>query len=198
MTPNKPFAESCVQNRAPIFSVLEPFLHEASSVLEIGSGTGQHAVYIGCEFPHLSWQTSELVENHAGINAWLDDCGCSNIQAPLELDVDGEWPQQRYDVIFSANTLHIMSASSVENLFRGVSQCMHNETRLFFYGPFNYAGEYTSASNRDFDQWLKARDVDSGIKNFDWLCELGVQFGLECCDDIGMPANNRVLIWKLG
>jgi cyclopropane fatty-acyl-phospholipid synthase-like methyltransferase len=193
----KPYAESCDQNREPIVRVLKKYLPERHTVLEVGSGTGQHAVYFSAEFPWISWQTSDLEENHAGIHAWIKDSGLDNVLGPITLDVDGTWPDIRYDLIFSANTLHIMAESSVINLFGNVRNCMHESSVCLVYGPFNYHGAYTSPSNERFDHWLKQRDPQSGIKNFEWLQDIAGVSGLECCNDFAMPANNRMLVWRV-
>ena len=194
--PNKPYAESCDQNREPIRHVLGKYAGSRRTVLEIGSGTGQHAVYFASQFPWLNWQTSDVSENHDGINAWIDDSTLNNVMRPLHLDVAGAWPATAYDLVFSANTLHIMSMAEVELCFRNLPAVMHETSCFLVYGPFNYQGKYTSDSNARFDQWLKQRDSNSGIKNFDWLRDIAAQSGLECADDIEMPANNRILVWQ--
>ena len=193
---NKPFAESCVQNREPIQQVLKDYVTGRETVLEIGSGTGQHAVYFAEAFPHLSWQTSDLAENHAGIQAWLEDSGLSNVLAPLLLDSMGQWPDRQYDLVFSANTLHIMSKQAVQHFFLQVPQCMKQESLLLIYGPFNYQDQYSSESNARFDIWLKQRHAESCIKNFEWLRDIAAESGLECIHDHAMPANNRILVWQ--
>lgn len=165
-------------------------------MLEIGSGTGQHAVYFSALYPWLSWQPSDLLEHHAGITAWIDDSGLENVKAPIELDVRTDWPESRFDLIFSANTVHIMSSAAVEHLFANMTDCMNEQSVLLLYGPFNYQGNYTSDSNAEFDRWLKQRDANSGIKNFEWLQDIAGESGLKCTEDIDMPANNRILIWR--
>ncbi len=193
---NKPFAEACDQNREPINGVLSRFLKNRHKVLEIGSGTGQHAVYFSKQYPRLEWQTSDLKSAHDGIRAWIEDSGLTNVKYPIELDVGGTWPSEQYDLIFSANTLHILSENLVEQLFLGLTSCMLPDAIFLVYGPFNYGGSYTSASNEEFDYWLKRRDPDSGIKNFEWLQDIATRSGLECSQDFSMPANNRILIWQ--
>jgi cyclopropane fatty-acyl-phospholipid synthase-like methyltransferase len=192
----KPYSESCEQNREPILDVLRIELANRSHLLEIGSGTGQHAVYFAPEFPQLSWQTSDRRDMHAGIRAWLDDQGSANILPPLALDVSRDpWPTTRYDAIYSANTVHIMGWPDVEQLFAGVGRILKNRGVFCLYGPFNYGGSYTSASNARFDEWLKARDPASGIRDFEALQELAEMAGLELNKDYEMPANNRTLVW---
>ena len=193
---NRPYSESCDQNQGAILQVLKQFVKGKKRVLEIGSGTGQHAVYFGQQFEWLNWQTSDLEENHSGISAWIEYSQLTNVIHPVALDVAGTWPAAQYDVIFSANTLHIMSATDVMQLFTRLPACMGEQALFIVYGPFNYQGEYTSASNRHFDQWLKQRDPHSGIKNFDWLQDIARTSGLECSHDFIMPANNRILVWQ--
>lgn len=193
---NRPYAESCDQNQEPILQVLHQFMHDRKSLLEIGSGTGQHAVYFGQKFPWLSWQTSDLADNHSGIRAWIEHSQLKNVAYPVTLDVAEHWPVGQYDVVFSANTLHIMSSESVTQLFKKLPACMHDASLFIVYGPFNYQGEYTSESNRRFDGWLKQRDAQSGIKNFEWLQDIAGASGLECSHDFEMPANNRILVWQ--
>jgi cyclopropane fatty-acyl-phospholipid synthase-like methyltransferase len=193
----KPFSESCEQNRAPILEVLRIELAGKSRLLEIGSGTGQHAVYFAPEFPELSWQTSDVVETHAGIRAWLDDTGVANVLPPFALHVCKDaWPTARYDAVFSANTAHIMSWPEVERFFAGVGQALEAGGVFCLYGPFNYNGHYTSESNARFDQWLKQRDPLSGVRDFEALQALAGKAGLQLKEDYVMPANNRTLVWS--
>jgi cyclopropane fatty-acyl-phospholipid synthase-like methyltransferase len=192
----KPYSESCEQNRWPILEVLRVALADRSRLLEIGSGTGQHAVYFAPEFPQLTWQTSDRSDMHAGIQAWLDDRRAANILPPLALDVCSDrWPTGHYDAVYSANTVHIMSATEVGCLFAGVGDVLESSGVFCLYGPFNYHGHYTSASNARFDQWLKVRDPSSGIKDFEALQELAEHAGLALVHDYELPANNRMLVW---
>jgi len=194
--PNKPFAESCVQNRDPILTVLREWFADRSAVLEIGSGTGQHAVYFGAELPHLRWQTADVVQHHAGIRAWLNEAALPNVLPPLALDVSQtEWRDGRYDAIFSANTLHIMGWPEVEHFFAGVGAVLEPGGVLVVYGPFNYNGAFTSESNARFDAWLKARDPASGVRDFEAVDALARAQGLVLQQDVDMPANNRTLVW---
>jgi cyclopropane fatty-acyl-phospholipid synthase-like methyltransferase len=194
---SKPYAESCEQNREPIFQIIQPLLQGHHSLLEIGSGTGQHAVYFACEMPHIQWQTSDRTENHSGIQQWLAEAACQNILPPLALDVsENSWPSQRFDAAFSANTIHIMHDHNVEDLFQQIPSVLSTGGLLMIYGPFNYKGNYTSDSNERFDEWLKSRDPASGIKDFEWLDQLANQGGLFLQEDYAMPANNRILCWE--
>jgi cyclopropane fatty-acyl-phospholipid synthase-like methyltransferase len=193
----KPFAESSVENRQPIFNVIEPLLQDCQTLLEIGSGTGQHAVYFSQSLPHLTWQCSDLKHNHAGINMWIDESGLENVKAPIELDtLNSDWPDQSFDAVFSANTVHIMDWNMVQGLFAGLAQVMNVGGRFLLYGPFNYNGQYSSESNARFDQWLKERDPGSGIKDFEKLDQLAKEAGLKLVNDYEMPVNNRLLYWQ--
>ncbi len=192
----KPFAESCEENKAPILQVLVRLFADTRSVLEIGSGTGQHAVHFAAAMPHLVWQTSEVAVHHGGIHAWLDEVALANLRYPLDLDVRRDWPDEPYEAVFSANTAHIMSWPEVEHLFQGVGRVLAPGGLFALYGPFNYGGEYTSESNRRFDAWLKGRDPLSGIRDFDALDRLADQQGLIFQEDVEMPVNNRILVWR--
>lgn len=192
----KPFAESCVQNRDPILAVLGTLFADRHRVLEIGSGTGQHAVYFAAAMPHLVWQTADVPAHHAGICAWLEDASLANVLPPLALDVNDDWPRGRYDAVFSANTLHIMSWPEVRLFFAGVGAVLEPGGVLAVYGPFNYDGAYTSESNARFDSWLKMRDPASGVRDFEAVDALAREQGLVLTHDIAMPANNRTLAWR--
>jgi len=193
----KPFAESCEQNRDPILDVLaEQFTH-LKTVLEIGSGTGQHAVYFAQHLPHLHWQTSDVPENHEGIQQWIDEVDIDNIASPLALDVSQpDWPTLEVDAVFSANCVHIIDWSRVEKMFAGVAKLLKPQGLFCLYGPFNYGGHYSSKSNEEFDLWLKARDPLSGIRDYEQLLELGRKHELRLVHDYDMPANNHILIWQ--
>jgi cyclopropane fatty-acyl-phospholipid synthase-like methyltransferase len=194
----KPFAESCEQNQLPILYVLQEEFSEVETVFEIGSGTGQHAVFFSRHLPHLRWQTSDRSENLSGIRQWLEELDEDRRLQPIELDVNitSNWPENRYDAVFSANAVHIMSWESVVAMFASLGKILKPGARLVLYGPFNYGGEYTSESNARFDKWLKARDPMSGIRDFETLDELARQQDMVLHKDYAMPANNRILIWK--
>ena len=195
---DKPFSESCVQNRGPILAVLRELFADRRHVLEVGSGTGQHAVYFGAELPHLRWQTADVPQHHAGILLWLADAQLANVLPPLALDVNQTaWRSGRYDAVYSANTLHIMGWREVEKFFEGVGEVLETGGILAVYGPFNYDGRYTSESNACFDAWLKARDPASGVRDFEAVDALARTRGLLLQQDIAMPANNRTLVWRM-
>lgn len=193
---DKPFSESCVQNREPILAALRRVLPGHGNLLEIGSGTGQHAVYFAPTFSDLTWHTSDRAEYHVGIKAWLEEASQSNIRLPIALDVSCDaWPERQFDAVFSANTAHIMSKVDVQNLFSGVGGVLTKNGCFLLYGPFNVNGNYTAPSNARFDAWLKARDSDMGVRDLEWLQELGTQAGLTLQQSIDMPADNKLLHW---
>ncbi len=193
----KPFAESCEQNKRPILDILSSVFADRARVLEVGSGTGQHAVWFARHLPHLVWQTADLPENHPGIHAWIAE-GPDNVLPPLLLDTcDREWSEMKgFDAVFSANTVHIMAWPSVKCLFAGIGHLLPAGGKFALYGPFNYAGHYTSESNGRFDEWLRARDPASGIRDFEAVDDLANRAGLVLDADHEMPANNRTLIWR--
>ena len=194
---NKPYSASCDNNREPILSVLERLLINCSSVLEIGSGTGQHAVYFAERLPQLVWQCSDLEQNHAGIRQWLGEAALPNTPAPLSLDVRlHDMSGLRFDAVFSANVIHIMGWDAVKLMIQGAGNVLSNNGLLILYGPFNYGNRYTSDSNARFDEWLKQRNPESGIRNFENVEKLANDAQLKLLEDIAMPANNRILIWQ--
>jgi SAM-dependent methyltransferase len=192
----KPYSESCERNRQPILSVLKRVFAKARTVLEIGSGTGQHAAYFAPELPHLVWQPSDVAEHLSGITLWIDECAAPNLRAPIELDVDKPWPAVAADAVFAANVCHIMSWPQVEHMFEGVGRVLASGGVFALYGPFNYGGRYTSESNARFDAMLRARDPASGLRDFKALVALARRSGLVMAEDNPMPANNRTLVWR--
>ena len=193
----KPFAESCEKNKEPILAVLEEIFADRKRVLEIASGTGQHAVHFGRALPHLTWQPSELPKNLEGIQLWLDEVQLPNVLPPVALDVNDEcWPVEPVDAIFNANTVHIISWPEIERLFAHIAAVIEPGGSVCCYGPYNYDGKFTSESNERFDAWLKSRDPDSGVRDFEAINALAASHGLELLRDIAMPSNNRILIWR--
>lgn len=193
----KPFSEACEENKAPILAVIQPLLQDCDAVLEIGSGTGQHAVHFAAQLPHLVWHTSDVTEHHPGIQCWLDEAGLPNTRQSLPLDVIRDpWPELNVQAVYSANTVHIMGWAEVEALFAGVGKLLPDAGLFMLYGPFNYNGQYTSESNARFDQWLQMRDPRSGIRDFEALNRLAEQAGMHLQQDYTMPVNNRLLVWQ--
>ena len=193
----KLFSQACINNRKPILEVMQPLFGKCRRVLEIGSGTGQHAVYFADNMPWLIWHTSDLCENHAGIQEWQAEAGLPNIRGPLALDVmQSQWPKLEIDAIFSANTVHIMHWPAVKQLFAGVGELLATDGLFLLYGPFNYNSQFTSESNARFNNVLKERDNLSGIRDFEALNELAENAAMKLQQDYEMPANNRILCWS--
>lgn len=195
--PDKPFSQSCENNKAPILAVLTRLTKTCQTLLEVGSGTGQHAVHFAKHLPHVSWQTSDRPQYHAGIQQWLDEAGLSNAKAPIELDVRHyPWRKSQFDVVFTANTLHIMSREDAEYFVLNVAKSLQPSGRFIAYGPFNYGGKFTSESNARFEVWLKQQNPFSGIRDFEALADQAEAGGMRLLEDIKMPANNRILVWE--
>ena len=192
----KPHAPSTEKNREPILAVLRDHFHDRREVLEIGSGTGQHAIFFAAAMPHLNWQTSDRPDNLPGIAAWLAEAALPNTPPPLVFDVFAAWPKRCYDAIFSANTLHIMPWEAVERLFAGLPDLLSAGAKLAIYGPFNYGGRFTSDSNAAFDAGLRERAPHQGIRDFERVNELAAKAGLSLIEDRAMPSNNRCLVWQ--
>lgn len=190
----KSFCQACENNKEPILAVLRPLLDGRRAVLEIGSGTGQHAAHFAAAMPHIEWQTSDVEENHASIAAWIE--GIDNARAPLVLDVDaGDWPAGPYDAVFSANTAHIMHWPSVVNMFHGVGGILARSGVFAIYGPFNYGGGYTSEGNARFDAQLRATHPGMGLRDAEAMIALAGEVGMTLDADHAMPANNRTLVF---
>ena len=193
---DKPYAPACDRNREPILAVLREHFADRRRVLEIGSGTGQHAVHFAAALPHLSWQTSDCAANLPGIRMWLEEAGLANTPPPLRLDVNEQWPAQTYDAAFSANTLHIMGWSDVVRMFDALPRVMSTGAILAIYGPFNYGGRFTSDSNAAFDARLRGEDARQGLRDFEAVEALARGAGFTLIADHVMPANNRTLVYS--
>jgi len=191
-----PCSEACERNKGPILAILKNLLAAPGLALEIGAGTGQHAVHFARHLPHLEWLPTDRSE-------WLDTLrervrreGPSNLRAPIELDVNSNgWPIESADAVYSANTLHIMAWPEVEAFFGGVGRTLAPRGRLAVYGPFRFEGNYTSASNAEFDAYLRRRDAASGIRDFEAADALAAAVGLQLAANHAMPANNQLLVW---
>jgi cyclopropane fatty-acyl-phospholipid synthase-like methyltransferase len=191
------FSEACERNKGPILEVLKSELASSRRVLEIGSGSGQHAVHFAAGLAHLSWQPTELAGQLGPLAERIRLEGTPNLLAPIAVDVRAHpWPVPTVDAVFSANTLHIMAWSEVREFFRGAGGVLGPQGALCVYGPFRYDGQYTSDSNAEFDRWLKARDPLSGIRDLEALDELARAASLALAADHAMPANNRTLVWR--
>jgi SAM-dependent methyltransferase len=192
----KPFSQSSENNKDYILNVLKEAFQDTNSVLEIGSGTGQHAVHFARNLPHLNWQPSDIEINLPGIGLWLYEAELPNIKEPVLLDVNKlPWEVAKFEGLFTANTLHIIAKAEIENFFQGIAQVLKDRGTLCIYGPFNYDGKYTSPSNERFDGWLYRQNPKSAIRDFEWVNSLAENVGLVLTQDHEMPANNRLLEW---
>ena len=204
----KPYSAACERNREPILAVLRRHLRGARHVLEIGSGTGQHAVHFAAAMPWLTWQCSDAADYLPGTRRWLDEACLPNTPPPIDLQAvalpephfapavpDALLP---FDAVFTANTLHIMGWPEVQALFASLPPILAQDALVVVYGPFNAGGRFSSDSNRDFDASLKARDPRSGIRDVEAVDALAAAAGLRRIDDVAMPANNRLLVWRRG
>lgn len=197
MTAALPWSEACERNKGPILEVLRETFADRRCVIEIGSGTGQHAVHFARHLPQVTWQPTDRGEHLDGLAARIAAEGPPNLMVPLELDVLREpWPSAMGDAVFSANTLHIMSWRAVEALFAGLRRVLVEDGVLAIYGPFKYRGDYTTASNAAFDAMLRERDPESGLRDFEAVNALAAAAGLELQADHAMPANNQLLVWR--
>jgi len=206
----KPHSPACDRNQEPILAVLRPYFGDRRHVLELGSGTGQHAVHFAAALPWLQWQASDAAASLPGINAWRDDAALANLPPPLVLqavpgaglqpapplpvDEDGSG----FDAVFTANTLHIMGWPQVQALFAALPEITRPRALLVIYGPFNVDGEYTSESNRAFDGWLSREYPEGGLRDLEAVQALALAAGFEPIASFAMPANNLCLLWRRG
>lgn len=194
---DKPFSQACENNKDPILERLRDVFTEPGVILEIGTGTGQHAVHFARALPHLVWVPSDQPGAEEFCKPWLEEAGLENVQAPLALDVAAEpWPLDTLDGAFTANTAHIMSWAEVEAMFHGLGKRLRAGGAFCHYGPFNYDGLFTSDSNRQFDQYLRRRSGHMGIRDLGDLERLAGSADMALESDHAMPANNRFLVWR--
>ncbi len=192
-----PFSEACERNKGPILEVLREAFADRSRVLEIGAGTGQHAVHFARQLPALQWQPTDRADYLGDLARRIEAEGAGNLALPVELDVLQEpWPALSADAVYSANTLHIMSWPAVEALFDGLPRVIDEDAVLVIYGPFRYGGRFTTASNAEFDRGLRARDPASGIRDFEAVDALARRIGFDFDVDNAMPANNQLIVWR--
>lgn len=192
----KPYSEACERNKGPILEVLREAFVDRRKVLEVGSGTGQHALHFAQSLPHLIWQPSDVPGNLPGLLAQFQGVDVPNLCAPIVLDLDDDWAALGCDALFSANTLHIVSWPQVGRFFLHAGAQLRPGDVLVAYGPFNYGGRFTSDSNAAFDAMLRRRDPRSGIRDFEAVDALAQAQGFTLVDDWAMPANNRTLVWR--
>ena len=192
----KEFSQACENNKTPILGVLKKHFINVSRVLEVGSGSGQHAIYFSQQLDWLTWQPTEIRER---IQVLQDNCKLSsrdNLCSPLTLNIFESWPETQLDAVFSANTLHIVPASGIEAIFSRIAPNISSRFRVAIYGPFKYRGKYTSDSNAVFDNWLRTQNPNSGIRDFEVVDEVARDIGLSLIEDCIMPANNQLLVWR--
>lgn len=195
--PEKPFSPACERNRAPILAVLREHLPAAGTVLEIGCGTGQHAVHFAAHLPHLTWQCSDQADWLPGARMWLAEAALPNTPEPLVLDVAaGPWPAQRFEAVYSANTVHYMPWPVAEAWFARLPGLLTPGGRFVLYGPFNEDGAFTSEGNASLDAWLKTVHPDYGIRDRAVVQDRLQAQGFTLLADLAMPANNRCLVWQ--
>lgn len=195
---HKPFSPACERNKDAILAVLREHYADRHRVLEVGSGTGQHAVHFALALPHLVWQTSDVPAHLSGIRQWLADAHLPNTPEPLAVDINATPPSAEFDAVFTANTLHIMSWPEVQRLFAVLPQLMSQHALLTVYGPFNYEGRFTGAGNAVFDASLRADHPERGIRDFEAVDALARVAGLALVEDRAMPADNRCITWRRG
>jgi len=195
---NKPFSPACERNREPILEVLKKVITKNDQrLLEVGSGTGQHAVFFAQAFPWLEWHPTDLAASLAGMKLWFDEAKLPNLQKPIRLDVSkDDFPKVKFDLVFTANTFHIMNWKECKSFMKLLGHRLREGSRFIVYGPFKYDGKFTSESNEEFDQQLKARDPLSGIRSFEDVNNVMVKNGFELLLDESMPANNQMLTYS--
>lgn len=206
---NKPFSPAADRNKEPILHALKPHLSAGQLVLEIGSGTGQHACFFANTLNEIIWQPTELESNFSVLRHCLEsDIESSfdsrktphqpgNILDAVVLDVDEHpWPIATADICYTCNTLHIMSMQSVHSLLKGCENVIKKAGKLCVYGPFKINGTHTSESNSLFDQQLRKSDAASGIRDLTELDELAQQHGFSRCTYSTLPANNLFVVWE--
>ncbi|MFT6408733.1 MAG: cyclopropane fatty-acyl-phospholipid synthase-like methyltransferase [Arenicella sp.] len=199
-----PFSEACERNKDVILETVKPYLEKVTSVLEVGSGTAQHAIHFSQALTSLQWQASDQYEYLDGINAALNNAKSmglriDNVSFPIELNVNQPiWVENgpRFDAIYTANTFHIMSQSDVERFFSGLDLVTQIGSYLIVYGPFKYQGQFTSESNLNFDASLRSRGVGSAIRDFELINDLAQAQGFDLLKDYPMPANNQCVVWQ--
>lgn len=194
---NLPFSQACENNKGYILEVLQRFFESSTQVLEVASGTGQHACFFAEHLPWLQWQPTEVAANLPVLSPRCTAYPQGNLLAPQVLDVtDDPWPVAAPDAMFTANSLHIMGFAAVEAFFSALARIAPPNMKLAVYGPFNYGGDYTSESNKRFDAWLVQQNPESGIRDFEAVDALATNAGFRLFDDVEMPANNRLLLWQ--
>ncbi len=184
------------RNKGPILEVLKQYLQKGR-LLEIGTGCAEHAIFFAKNFPEIQWVTSDRLDWHREISQTLKKAQIKNLHGPELLEIgQNDFPKGGFNYLYSSNTLHIMSWKENKTFFKLLSKRLREGALVFFYGPFNYNGKFTSPSNESFDQHLKLRNEKSGIRNFEDIVSQMKKGGFEIIDDHEMPANNRTLVFQ--
>jgi len=190
---------SVLRNREPILNILRQYFLPGTKgrLFEVGSGTGEHAVFFADHFKDITWVVSDVLENHKILKSRIDNSGCINVQGPKLFKVgESDFPKIPLDYVFTANTLHIMSWKEDKTLLKLLGKRLREGALVFFYGPFKYNGQFTSESNAEFDEWLKGRNASSGVRNVEDIQNLMEKQGFKILKDHEMPANNRLLVYE--
>ena len=198
MTTEKPYSPACDRNKEPILEILKQVItKDDRRLLEIGSGTGQHAVFLAPHFPQVEWYPTDVTANLKGISMWMAESDARNVQKPARMEVGkDELPKLKFDLIFTANTFHIMGWKECKSLIKQFGGRLREGARVVIYGPFKYGGNFTSPSNEEFDGMLKEKNPSSGIRNFEDVNNAMVKNGFELEMDEAMPANNQMLVYR--
>ncbi len=185
------------RNKQPILDVLRRMLPATGTVLELSSGSGQHAAYFAEQLPNLTWQPSDIdSENLASTRAWVQDANLTNLRAPLRIDVcEADWGVETVDAIFNANMIHIAPWASAEGLLRGAGRHLVPDGVLILYGPFRISGKHSAESNARFDEDLRRRNAAWGVRDIDDVLALAGREDLRFAERIEMPANNQILVF---
>lgn len=198
MTDPKRHAPATARNREPIREVLARELPPRGTVLEIASGSGEHAIHFARAFPQLAWQPSDASEPAlASIAAWRAEAALANLRDPIALDVTAAvWPVAHADAIVCINLTHISPWEATLGLFAGASRLLATGALLYLYGPYRFGGAFTAESNAEFDRSLRARDPRWGVRDLDDLAVAARAQGLVLRDTVAMPANNHSLVFR--
>lgn len=198
----KRFSAAAERNREAILAQLEQLLPRVNEqkiqVLELGSGTGQHACFFAAQLPDVVWQPSDVAAIQSSLLARIQDEGSDNLNEPVVIDVfSSSWPITRSDVVYTSNTFHIVSMTGVECIFRGAARVLAPDGMLIVYGPFCFDGKHNSDGNAEFDRHLRHGNPEQGIRDINWLNEQANENGFAPAELTAMPANNFIAIWRI-
>lgn len=192
-------APAVARNRDPILTVLKRTLPDAGLVIEVASGTGEHAAHFAPALPGLVWQPTDVDPTALpGIDAWAAETGAPNLRPALALDVMAEqpWPVERADAVVCINMIHIAPPAATEGLLRGAAAVLPEGAPLYLYGPFKVGGFHTADSNMAFEAWLKEQHPEYGLRNLEDVAELAAALGFAEPETLQMPANNLSVVFR--